>query len=300
MYVYFDKSGRLLEIIDEPIREGSSNSSFIYAYFDNNLTISSWWSIFKKADGNLTTETKIETFENRAIPDNLKRDLKYFEENKTYKFAKITIPDDVLSQDGLALCTIRLILVDSSIFALGEIPFNVEENVVLEMSDITYSQYNYLLSRAEESDVIWSDVETYIGITRQELSSAGSTNYTDYLQREVFHFVFATFESENTRLKSITFNDATYSIKDYDGEIANIKSSYKQKVSAGGMEETGQFLDFHSADTSSDYSTRLQSNGDNQNIVILPTISGTLLAKEDTQKYTISEDGDTLVITENW
>lgn len=238
MYVYFDKSGKLLEIVDEPIRKGSSNSSFIYAYFDNNLTISSWWSIFKKADGNLTTETKIETFENRAIPDNLKRDLKYFEENKTYKFAKITIPDDVLSQDGLALCTIRLILADSSIFALGEIPFNVEENVVLETSDITYSQYNYLLSRK------------------------------DY--------------------------------KDYDEEIANIKKSYKQNVSAGGTEETGQFLDFHSADTSSDYSTRLQSNGDNQNTLILPTISGTLLAKEDTQKYTISEDGDTLVITENW
>ena len=180
MYVYFDKSGRLLEIVDEPIRKGSSNSSFIYAYFDNNLTISSWWSIFKKADGNLTTETKIDTFENRAIPDNLRRDLKYFEENKTYKFAKITIPDDVLSQDGLAVCTIRLVLADSSIFPLGEIPFNIENNVILETSDITYSQYNYLIT-LWKSFTTWEDVESYIGVSREDLEGIGS--YDWYLKQ---------------------------------------------------------------------------------------------------------------------
>lgn len=176
MYVYFDKNGRLLEIIDEPIRKGSSNTNFIYVYFDNNLTISSLWAIFKKADGTLTTETKIETFENRTIPDNLRRDLKYFEENKTYKFAKITILDDVLSQDGLALCTVRLALSDSSIFALGEIPFNIENNVILETSDITYSQYNYLIT-LWKSFTTWEDIESYIGVSREDLEGIGSYDW---------------------------------------------------------------------------------------------------------------------------
>lgn len=217
MYVYFDKSGRLLEIVDEPIRKGSSNTNFIYVYFDNNLTISSWWAIFKKADGTLTTETKIETFENRAIPDNLRRDLKYFEENKTYNFTKITIPDDVLSQDGLALCTVRLALSDSSIFALGEIPFNIENNVILETSDITYSQYNYLIT-LWKSFTTWEDVESYIGVSRKDLEGIGS--YDSYLKQTYIQPLLDDYVAKDGDYVKFDMSARKTTIKFYKSDVS--------------------------------------------------------------------------------
>lgn len=236
MYVYFDKTGRLLEIVDEPVRKGSSNSNFIYAYFDNNLTISSRWAIFKKADGVLTTETKIETFENRAIPDNLRRDLKYFEENKTYNFTKIVIPDDVLSQNGLALCTIRLILVDNSIFSLGEIPFNVEENVVLEVSDITYSQYNYLLTKMAESNVVWSDIEAYIGVSRKELEEIGS--YDEYLKQTYILPLLDYYVKKDDKYLKFDMSAAKTTINFYKSDVSYASIVGEQNGEADLMSST--------------------------------------------------------------
>lgn len=49
------------------------------------------------------------------------------------------------------------------------------------------------------------------------------------------------------------------------------------RVATDGVMEIGRFVDFHNiSTTASDFSTRLSANGDNQNIVYLPTGNGTL------------------------
>lgn len=49
------------------------------------------------------------------------------------------------------------------------------------------------------------------------------------------------------------------------------------RVATDGVMEIGRFVDFHNTGTTaSDFSTRLSANGDNQNVVYLPTGNGTL------------------------
>lgn len=148
MYVYFDKNGVLKEYInDRAVRVGSNNTNKIFIYFENDVSFTDVYWVMLKANGVMTNEKSI--FENivyQAIPYDKNRDLKFFEDFKTYKFYVITFERSDLDVSGLALLTIRA-LSNENIFAEGLVTFNIENNVIKDDHCITQSQYEYLLSR---------------------------------------------------------------------------------------------------------------------------------------------------------
>lgn len=221
MYVYFDKSGRLLEIVDEPIRKASSNYSKIYAYIEDSPVFNSLWVSFRPKNESPTTEKQIDNFVYSTIPEVKDRDFKYFEENKTYKFAEIVVPAEVLQKNGLTLCTLRGVLEDSSIFSFGLITFNVENNIIKDDYNITQSQYDYLISIVGDYPT-WITIEDFIGVSRAEINKYA--NYTEYLQNEKFNLSFDYSEEKET-INSITYNGIIYYIKDYGNDIDLIKQS---------------------------------------------------------------------------
>jgi hypothetical protein len=226
MYVYFDKSGRLLEIVDEPIRKASLNYSKIYAYIEDSPVFSSLWVSFQSKNESPTTEKQIDNFVYSTIPEVKDRDLKYFEENKTYKFAEITVPTEVLQKNGLTLCTLRGVLADSSIFSFGLITFNVENNIIKNDYNLTQSQYDYLVSLVG-SFPTWITIEDFIGVSRAEINEYA--NYTEYLQNEKFNLSFDYSEEKET-INSITYNGTIYYIKDYENDIKSVKQSLENDI----------------------------------------------------------------------
>lgn len=165
MYVYFDKNGTIKEVINDlSIRKGSAEANKIYVYVDDT-EIDDIWFVAKKPDGTLTTEQSfINNVVNKAVPYDAKRDLYYFKDFEIYKFYVFTLTANCLDQSGLIVATIR-ISKDNSIFALGELTFNVQENVVKDDNGITQSQYDYLLlayASRTLSEQTGSDLDTLL------------------------------------------------------------------------------------------------------------------------------------------
>ena len=143
MFIYFDKNGTIKEIVNDlSIRKGSVNANRIYCYIEGEPEIDDIWAMCKMPDGTNTLEVSfINQTETMAIPYDAKRDLTYFKDFEQYKFYYIDIE---AIQQGLWLCTIRIVQ-DNTIFALGELTFNVQQNVIKDDNNITQSQYDYLL-----------------------------------------------------------------------------------------------------------------------------------------------------------
>ena len=146
MYIYFDTNGTIKEIVnDKSIRQGSTEANKIYCYIEGNPTIDDIWYMQKLPSGETSNEV---SFKNstvtKAIPYDAKRDMKYFKDFEQYTFYVFTLNAFLVSQKGLNLATIRIV-VDNEIFALGELTFNVQENVINVDNGITISQYDYLL-----------------------------------------------------------------------------------------------------------------------------------------------------------
>lgn len=148
MYVYFDKNGVLKEYInDRAVRVGSNNTNKIFIYFENDVSFTDVYWVMLKANGVMTNEKSIfQDIVYQAIPYDKNRDLKFFEDFKTYKFYVITFERSDLDISGLALLTIRA-LSNENIFSEGLVTFNIENNVIKDDHCITQSQYEYLLSR---------------------------------------------------------------------------------------------------------------------------------------------------------
>lgn len=146
MYIYFDENGTIKEVVnDKSIRQGSNEANKLYCYIEGNPSIDDIWYLQKNVDGSLTNEI---SFKNstvtKAIPYDAKRDMRYFKDFETYTFYVFTLTTNYLKQSGLVSGTIRIV-VDNEIFALGELKFNVQENVINTSNGITQSQYDYLL-----------------------------------------------------------------------------------------------------------------------------------------------------------
>lgn len=146
MYIYFDTNGTIKEIVnDKSIRNGSNEANKIYCYLEGEPEIDDIWYLQKLPSGELSNEV---SFKNstitKAIPYDAKRDMKYFKDFEQYKFYVFTLNTFLTSQKGLNIATIR-VSVDNTIWALGELTFNVEENVIKDDNGITQSQYDYLL-----------------------------------------------------------------------------------------------------------------------------------------------------------
>ena len=146
MYIYFDTNGTIKEIVnDKSIRNGSNEANKIYCYLEGEPEIDDIWYLQKLPSGELSNEV---SFKNstitKAIPYDAKRDMKYFKDFEQYKFYVFTLNTFLTSQKGLNIATIR-VSVDNTMWALGELTFNVQENVINVDNGITQSQYDYLL-----------------------------------------------------------------------------------------------------------------------------------------------------------
>ena len=147
MYIYFDRNGTIKEVInDESIRRGSSDYNKIYCYLEGNPDIDDIWYLQKNPDGTLTNEVSfVDNIVTKAIPYDAKRDMKYFQDFEEYQFYVFTLSSSYLSQNGLVVATIR-VAENNTLWALGELTFNVQANIVNSDNDITQSQYDYLLT----------------------------------------------------------------------------------------------------------------------------------------------------------
>lgn len=146
MYIYFDKNGTIKEVInDESIRKGSNDYNKIYCYLEGNPDIDDIWYLQKNPDGTLTNEVSfVDNIVTKSIPYDSHRDMKYFKDFEEYKFYVFTLSSSYLSQNGLVVATIR-VAENNTLWALGELTFNVQANIVNSDNDITQSQYDYLL-----------------------------------------------------------------------------------------------------------------------------------------------------------
>lgn len=212
MFLYFDQTGRLLEIVnDEALRQQNSDINTIYIYLEGAdpstdtfnvdgtnykrhllpTIFSTGYIRFKLPDGTVTNQGDFDiTPVNSQIPYYKRRDLKYFKDFDYYQFYKIELPTgvdedgqptvlpNVLEQEGLVACTVSLVKTAGGLFALGLITFNVEESVVQEESPITLSQWNYLINalRLGDWDTIIPKVP-YEGATR-DVNIGEHTLYT--------------------------------------------------------------------------------------------------------------------------
>ena len=155
MFVYFDKNGVVREVInDKSIRQGSYNVNAIYCYFeeltpDDVFVVTQWGDLTKTKEVSIIDNVSVAT-----IPYNKERDLKFFKDFKSYTFYVYELKD--IGSDGLALTTVRVVK-DGGMFALGQLTFNVEGNVVQTDVNITQSQYDYLVTLVARNNL---EIET--------------------------------------------------------------------------------------------------------------------------------------------
>lgn len=159
MLVYFGKDGTVKEIVSSytlsngdsayKVIQGNSVNA-IYCYYegrDEEFVTTSNCHITYEKDGTTITPADATADEVLTASINFDRnqDLRYFEYEKEYKFAKFNIPSTALATDGLVKASSKLIA-DTYTYVYGLLTFNVSTAVVLKDSYITQSQYEYLLS----------------------------------------------------------------------------------------------------------------------------------------------------------
>ena len=226
MFLYFDKNGVLKEIInDKALRKASSGT--IYAFFDGDVVFNDLYFYIKKSNNETLTYTQIEIQrELREVPYSKDRKLNYFEYFKKYNFYKYDLQSEDLNVAGLWELTIQGYDLNSSPYAFGSFIGLVENNAIKVDTNITQAEYEELKKLiATKSN--WNDVETYIGVTREEVKP---TNYTDYLKKNVFNLSFESLPYDETRVHKIKFNNESYIVKNYDEEIDNLKNQYNALI----------------------------------------------------------------------
>lgn len=150
IYLYFDKTGTLKEVInDESIRRGQTNVNGLAVYCElwdeEDFTLDDIWYCQRVSCGTLTPEVSfIDNLEIMQVPYKKDVDYTYFKDYKQYKFYVFEFTTEYTQYSGLNVGTVRF-AVDDGINALGTITFNIQDNVIKEDNNITQSQYDYLL-----------------------------------------------------------------------------------------------------------------------------------------------------------
>lgn len=180
MYLYFDKNGTLLEIInDEALRRYNKNVNDVYVYIESEqgptemvegLSHLQYW--FKKPTGKSTSvySTNLQGIEPALyqIPVDFKRDVKYFKQGIYYKMYKIPLPcgnavednvndatafeENIFETNGPVEMGIRAMWLSNSGngLTLGKVIFTVEDAVIKTTQGISMSQFDYLIAKVED------------------------------------------------------------------------------------------------------------------------------------------------------
>ena len=256
MYIYFDRNGTIKEVInDESIRRGSSHYNKIYCYLEGNPDIDDIWYLQKNPDGTLTNEVSfVDNIVTKAIPYDAKRDMKYFQDFEEYQFYVFTLSSSYLSQNGLVVATIR-VAENNTLWALGELTFNVQANVINSDNDITQSQYDYLLltissyySKTEIDNKLYLKADKSDTYTKTEvddkldLKADKSNTYTKQEVNEVALGIISDIDEVRANVVTIdnrttvletdvsTLQNNTYSKTEVDEKIDDISAYTKSEI----------------------------------------------------------------------
>ena len=149
MYLYFDKTGKLKEIInDEALRQGNYGVNKMYIYIDG-LTYSRIDAAYLLPSNAVVGPIAFTTFSAspEAIPFDPKRDLKYFSYSKKYTFLIIDLSasdsnsNSALDEAGVVHCELATVLSDGNQLMLGDVNFVVETSSVLNQKQVASQEY---------------------------------------------------------------------------------------------------------------------------------------------------------------
>lgn len=157
MYLYYDRTGKLKEIInDDALRQGNYDINKVYLYIDRE-DISSIDVSYLLPSGLIVGPANYSTTETTTIPYDAKRDLFFFKYYTSYTFIVIDLEEDTngngpLDEAGLVHTSLEAQLTGGSQLSLGDLNFNVEENAVLNQNYVASQEYlslsNYLFLRS--------------------------------------------------------------------------------------------------------------------------------------------------------
>lgn len=165
MYLYFDKNGKLKEIInDEALRQGNYGTNKMYIYIEDRSYSSIDVTYLLPSGSTIGPDNHNSFVNDEYIPFNPKRDLKYFKYDQEYRFCVITIQDEQppsadpldivgtgpLDEAGLVHASLNAILTGGDQLQLGDVNFNVETNYPYKnrvVPDVYLSLSNYQFLR---------------------------------------------------------------------------------------------------------------------------------------------------------
>lgn len=151
MYLYFDKTGVLREIInDEALRQGNYGVNTIYVYVDDK-NYDSIDASFLLPSGAVVGPYHCDSFVEAMVPYNAKRDLRFFRYGKNYRFCRIPLDNAPNAQDtpelhnpleeaGAVHASLAMII-DGYQDVLGEVNFYVETSAALNQPQVAPEQY---------------------------------------------------------------------------------------------------------------------------------------------------------------
>ena len=174
MYLYFDKKGVLLEIVnDEALRQYNHQVNTMYVYIENVPTTElpqgllklQYW--FERPNGETTAVYDTlshpgDVVVTETVPFDIKRDVRKFSYGTRYKMFKIEMPSgriigqdesgnpvyeyNIFEDDGPVSLTIKAIFVEGAKeLTLGKVVFTIEKEVVIPTDSVSVSQYEYIL-----------------------------------------------------------------------------------------------------------------------------------------------------------
>lgn len=174
MYLYFDKKGVLLEIVnDEALRQYNHQVNTMYVYIENVPTTElpqgllklQYW--FERPNGETTAVYDTlshpgDVVVTETVPFDIKRDVRKFRYGTRYKMFKIEMPSgriigqdesgnpvyeyNIFEDDGPVSLTLKAIFVeDAKELTLGKVVFTIEKEVVIPTNSVSVSQYEYIL-----------------------------------------------------------------------------------------------------------------------------------------------------------
>ena len=174
MYLYFDKKGVLLEIVnDEALRQYNHQVNTMYVYIENVPTTElpqgllklQYW--FERPNGETTEVYDTlshpgDVIVTETVPFDIKRDVRKFRYGTRYKMFKIEMPSgriigqdesgnpvyeyNIFEDDGPVSLTIKAIFVEGAKeLTLGKVVFTIEKEVVIPTDSVSVSQYEYIL-----------------------------------------------------------------------------------------------------------------------------------------------------------
>lgn len=242
MYLYFDKTGTLKEIInDEALRQGNYGINKLYIYVDGQ-TVESIEASYLLPSGRIVAP---ESFDDIAIapddeiPFDRKRDLRFFKYFTKYPFIVVNLDKEVddqenilhsgaLDEAGVVHASLIAYLDGGAQLVLGGLNFEVQRDSTYNTHYVASEEYLSLADYTYLKSVIYGGLDSkwtkFVGTTEERLAAIKNTNTLyvdtttglDYIWNGSSFIALGeninlsiTADNDN-HIKSIYYNGTTY------------------------------------------------------------------------------------------